>query len=71
MFDFLRFRLFRRPPIATIGQHERVIADVVELFRMPIEDELCAPESESAALASTQPAAAPVDAVRSQVQARA
>jgi hypothetical protein len=44
LFRFLNVRLFRRSQIATIAEHERLVDDVVELFRMPIEQELCTPE---------------------------
>lgn len=44
MFRFFRFRLFRRPQIATFAEHERLTEQVVELLRMPVEAELCAPE---------------------------
>ena len=45
MFGFLRFRMFQRPQVATFAEHDKLVGDVVELFRMPVEQELCAPET--------------------------
>ena len=44
MFQFLRLRLFRRPQVATFAEHDRFAEEIVELFRMPVEQELCAPD---------------------------
>ena len=45
VFRFFRFRLFRRPQIATFAEDERLADEIVELFRMPVEQDLCAPEA--------------------------
>jgi hypothetical protein len=55
VFRFFRFRLFRRPQIATFAEHERLVDEVVELFRMPVEQELCAPEATASVNAEAVP----------------
>jgi hypothetical protein len=66
LFQFLRFRLFRRPQVATFAEHDRFAEEIVELFRMPVEEELCAPE----VLAVPVPAAADEPLVAEHAPAR-
>ena len=46
---FPRLRLFRRPQNATPRERAALLAGVVEMFRLPVEDELCASAEAAAA----------------------